>query len=104
MKQELSIHALVAKLIREEIKKLNLAVTISVTSERFAHGNAVKVTIWTPIDKADLQKVRDIAEKYEAGTTDAMTDGYDYYPNPENLPRVMFVTVKRVFAQYWEEE
>lgn len=102
MKKELSTHALVAKLIREEVKKLNLPVHITVTSERFANGNAVRITIWTPIDKEDYEKLKRIAEKYEAGATDPITDSYVYYYNPENLPRVMFVTVRSVFLQGWE--
>ncbi len=64
-----------AKNIRTELKKAFPGVKFSVTSDRFAGGDAIRVS-WTdgPTDDA----VTDITNKYKAGHFNGMEDIYEY--------------------------
>ena len=80
---------------------------MSVTSDNYAVGNAVRVNIGkrlpcregsfmldtgTP-EFAMRRKVRAITDKYTKGSFDGMTDSYDYSNRRDDLPQVKYVTI-----------
>lgn len=64
-----------AKNIRIELKRAFPSVRFSVKTDKFAGGDAVRVS-W--IDGATVAQVDEIVDKYKAGSFDGMTDCYDY--------------------------
>ena len=67
-----------AKNIRVELKRAFPSVKFSVKSDKFAGGDAVRVS-WTDGPTGD--QVDEIANKYRAGSFDGMTDCYNYAEN-----------------------
>ena len=89
MKQK-SEHAQAAAILRAELKKTYPRIKFKVTSQSYTGGNSLDVSwINGPTDDA----VQSIADKYQYGKFDSMTDCYNY--NSE----FSGVGVKYVFAQ-----
>ena len=61
--------------LRTELRKALPGHKFSVTAERFAGGNALRVS-WT--DGPSLSRVENIADKYQDGYFDGQTDCYNY--------------------------
>ncbi len=64
-----------AKNIRIELKAAFPAVKFSVRSESFSMGNAIRIH-WT--DGPTTKQVKEITDKYQAGSFDGMIDLYSY--------------------------
>lgn len=64
-----------AKNIRIELARAFPGVKFSVKSDRFSGGDAIRIN-WT--DGPQTVQVEEIANRYEAGSFDGMTDSYTY--------------------------
>jgi hypothetical protein len=87
-----------AKNIRTELKAAFPSVKFRVTSDKYAGGDAVRVSY---VDGPTSDAVEQIAEKYEAGKFDGMDDCYTY--DNANLwidafGSAKYVTVNREFS------
>lgn len=67
-----------AKNLRTQLRKAFPGVKFSVTTDRFAGGDSLRVS-WT--DGPAVDRISVIASQYKAGTFDGMTDSYDYQPD-----------------------
>ena len=83
----------VAKLIRKDLKAAFPGEKFSITSESFSMGNAVNVNCLS--ESTDTQEVRTLLDKYKDGDFNSMEDIHEYRSNPENLPRVKYVSVQK---------
>ena len=87
-----STHALTAKAIKQELKKLFPSTKFSVKSDSFAGGNSVDVS-W---DNGPRRKqVDEIISKYQYGHFNGMEDIYEISNRNENIPQVRFVHSSR---------
>lgn len=96
-----------AAAIRKELKALFPKEKMSVTSDNYAGGNAVRVAIGNRlptrecgfmVDKntpeyAMRRKVEAVTDKYTKGHFDGMTDSYDYSNRRDDIPQVKYITV-----------
>ena len=78
MKKEMSEQARGAKNIRKELKVAFPGIKFSVRSNSFAGGNSINIE-WT--EGPTREEVENIANKYEQGSFDGMTDCYNYKRN-----------------------
>ncbi len=92
----LTPHAACAKAIRTELKAAFPDVKFSVKSRGFSMGNSVTVRYpATGLHPHEIQRVKAIAERYQVGHFDGMTDSYDYSNRRDDLPQVKYVHVER---------
>lgn len=103
-------HALVAKLIREELKRKFPETKFRVKSSSFSMGNSVDI-YW--IDGVNDDAVRDVVMKYQGGHFNSMEDLYEYHEAPkvvtpdgkiEELPTVKYVSMHRDWSEKAENE
>jgi len=96
--------ALAAAAIRKELKALFPAEKISVRSDNFSMGDAVRVSIGERVQVVDAfgntrysnppeDAARDIVSKYQYGHFDGMTDYYEHSNGRSDIPQVKYVTV-----------
>jgi hypothetical protein len=91
MTKQLTAHAKAATMIRTGLKSAGLRV--SVRSESFAGGNAVRVTVFdAPTAAVELATL--YAKKFQYGEFDGTDDSYRCTNLDDALPQVMFVTVR----------
>ena len=88
----MSESAQAAKLIKQELKEKFPAIKFSVTSERFAGGDAVNVSYRNGVP---LKEVDDVIGKYQYGHFDGMTDMYEYSNNNDSIPQAKYVHASR---------
>jgi hypothetical protein len=94
-KKPASIHALAAKAIRADLKKAFPGVKFGVRSETFSMGDSATVS-WT--DGPAVETVKEIADKYQAGDFDGMTDSYNFRENAPDVS-VKFVSCDRSISE-----
>lgn len=95
-----------AAAIRKELKAAFPGEKMSVTSDNYAGGDAIRVSIGgrlpmtegLSVDKttpeyAMREKVRAIADKYQYGSFDGMTDLYSNTNKNDDLPQAKYVQV-----------
>lgn len=92
-KKELSPQAKTAKAIRKELKASFPQLKVSVTSEAFSMGDAVRVSILTEETIETVEKIRELVSKYQYGSFNGMTDSYDYTNCRDDIPQVKWVSV-----------
>jgi len=80
--------AITASAIRKELAQKFPDIKFRVISQDCAHGNSVLIC-WTGMPAEEA--VEKIANRYEQGYFDGVTDRYVTLTNPENLPQVKFV-------------
>lgn len=90
-------HAAAAKAIRDELKAAFPGEKFSVRSESFSMGNAVKVNYPGGLLPQDVERLEEIAYKYQEGRFDGMTDSYEYSNARDDLPQVKFVHVQKSY-------
>lgn len=78
--------------IRKELKLSFPQTKFKVTSQTFAGGNSVYVE-WTGLPEGE--EIYRQLSKYEYGTFDAMTDGYNYNNCRNDIPQVKYLIVSR---------
>lgn len=88
----MTIHAMCAKQIRQDLKKAFPEIKFSVRSESFAGGDAINITYENGIPEC---KIEEVVEKYIAGHYNSMEDIYEYKKNEDNIPRVKYLHVCR---------
>lgn len=93
MKQFKTEAAQVATLIKAELKAKFPKYAFSVKSSTFAGGDSVDVNYIATIGGPRLKEVETIADKYQAGHFDGMTDSYEY-TNKTQGPTVKWVHVQ----------
>jgi len=92
MARQLSSAALAAKAIRKELKEKFPGVKFSVRSSNFSMGNSVDIAYNTVLHgfdgdgKAPANEVWKVANKYQYGHFDGMTDSYEYSNCHDDLP------------------
>ena len=91
MAKQTTSHAKAAAMIRSGLKSTGLRV--SVRSESFAGGNAVRVTLFNA-PAAAVELANQYAKRFQYGNFDGMADSYQYTNRDASLPQVMFVTVR----------
>jgi len=67
-------------------------VKFSVRSRGYAGGNSIDVS-WTDGPMSGV--VNSIADKYQKGRSDAMTDSYEYNNLRDDIPQVRYVFTQR---------
>ena len=82
-------HAATAKAIRQELKALGIKA--SVTSKRFSMGNAVDINVKDAAPET-MEVLEKIARKYEYGTFNGMTDGYECDNKNDSIPQVKYTS------------
>ena len=87
-KRKLTYAAQVAKIIKSELKKLGLKV--SVRSAHFSGGDSVDVYL-EDVRPDLLEKIEERYSKYKMGNFDSMTDCYNYDNFNRNLPQVKYL-------------
>ena len=90
MTKQLTTHAKAAAMIRAGLKSAGLRV--SVRSESFSGGNAVRVTVFDA-PAAAVELAAQYAKKFQYGEFDGTDDSYRCTNIDDALPQVMFVTV-----------
>ena len=106
MTKTITPHAAAAKAIRKELKAKYPNEKMSVTSESFSMGNAVRVAIGKSLKYIDgfgvdknteeykmRQEVEAITNKYQYGKFDGMQDMYEMTNCRDDIPQVKYVTV-----------
>lgn len=99
MKKQLYGSALAAKNLKAELRGVFPGVKFSVVSERFSMGDAVRVCYEGGPDR---ERVQTIANKYQEGDFDGMTDSYVYDRDQgreafrKQNGSAMYVSVRRV--------
>lgn len=100
MARQLSSAALAAKAIRKELKEKFPGVKFSVRSSNFSMGNSVDIAYDTVLHgeqdgdgKAPASEVWKVANKYQYGHFDGMTDSYEYSNRHDDLPQAKYVHV-----------
>ena len=99
--RKLGTHALAAKAIRVELKKLFPTVKFSVTSQTYSMGDSVRID-WT--DGVTTDQVNVIVRKYQYGSFDGMTDSYNYTNNRNDIPQAKYVQCQRSYSDAAQEE
>lgn len=94
-------HAAAAQSIRKQLKALGIKA--SVTSERFAGGNAVRVAT-TDIFPAESAKILQLCRQHEYGTFDGMDDSYNYNNVDDSIPQVKYVNYSNRISQEMEQK
>lgn len=89
-----------AKAIRAELKAVYPGIKFRVVSDNFANGNSVDVS-W--IDGPSSEEVRKIADKYQYGHFDGMTDMYEYSNMREDIPQAKFVSCGSTMSEERKE-
>ena len=92
----LGTHALCAKEIRKDLKKVFPKIKFGVTSAVFSMGNSVDVR-WT--DGPTRDQVEGVIKKYQYGHFDGMTDYYEYSNSREDLPQAKYVMADRTLSE-----
>lgn len=82
--------AQVAKLIKEDLKKLG--VKCKVKSQNFAGGNSVDVYLHD-IKPGLFKQILERYKKYEYGQFDIATDAYEYNNLNKNIPQVKYLFI-----------
>ena len=85
-----SRHALAAAALRAEIKAAFPAVKFTCKSSRYSGGSSLRVEM-DDQPRATFKAIERIANKYQYGHFDGMTDCYEFSNKNENLPQVKFV-------------
>ena len=103
--RELSTAAQTAKAIRKELKLAFPNIKFSVSSKNYSGGNSVDVC-W--VNGPTYDSVKKIVEKYQYGTVDGMTDGYNYDCVRKDIPQVKYTysireITEEVFEKYFED-
>lgn len=88
--------AMVASLIRKELKEKFPNIKFNVRSENYTGGNSVNIEYTDEIPEAEIEKV---VEKYKDGYFDGMTDMYEYKETEDNHPRAKYVFVRRNMSE-----
>lgn len=91
----LSEHSAVAKIIRAELKKNNIACNVSAKS--YSGGSSVRVYISDQLP-ATVDKIKSFCSSYQEGHFNAMEDIYEYSNSNSDLPQVKFVFVEHSFS------
>lgn len=92
-----------AALIRKEIKAAFPSVKARVVSENYSMGSSVRVYIEDQ-PKEIYAAIERIADKYEYGTFDGMTDSYNYDKVNKDLPQAKYVFVKNEMSDAKRQE
>lgn len=90
-------HAAAAKALRAELKVAFPNDKFSVRSESFSMGNAVTVYYPNGFSTHEVKRVEAIAQKYQEGHFDGMTDSYEYSNCRDDIPQVKFVHVQKSY-------
>jgi len=113
---ELSTLIVASKNIRIELKKVFPKTKFSVTTDRFAGGDAIRIR-WN--DGPTTEQVEAISNKYEAGSFDGSQDLYEYKDsawieafgdakyittNRDHSPELITATIEEVAAQFHDGE
>jgi hypothetical protein len=85
-----------AAMIRRELKLHYPHTTFRVTSKGYSMGDHVSIH-WA--DGPSDAQVEHLANKYEEGSFDGMTDCYNYRPNADNIPRSKYVFTTREMTE-----
>jgi len=95
MTGQLSTHAAAAKALRQELKQLFPDVRFSLRSKRFAGGTSLTVSFSDWLSPTQIGQLKAIADKYQYGSFDGMTDSYSYTNSRDDLPQVKYVHIER---------
>lgn len=81
-----------AKLVRKAIKTAYPAHKISVRSDSYSMGAAIRITVPKDSDltDSDIENIRDIVKPFEGATFDGMTDMKSYHDTMFEGQRVHF--------------
>ena len=85
-----------AAAIRKELKTAFPKVIFSVTSDTFSMGDAVRINY---TDGPKVEEINNIADKYQYGTFDGMTDCYDNDNCRDDIPQAKYVQVSRTMSE-----
>ena len=92
MTKQLSNHAAAAKAIRTELRKHGYK--CSVTSDSYAGGSSVDVTITADLSPERRKAITAFCEQFQMGNFNGMTDSYEYSNVKSDLPQVSYVFVR----------
>ncbi len=84
--------ATAAKALRNELKSTFPGLKFTVKSSNFAGGDAIDASV-TNQPPSRFRAIEAIANKYQYGSFDGMTDSYNYDNKVEGLPQVKYVMV-----------
>ena len=87
-----STQAQTAKAIRKELKEKYPNFKFTVRSESASMMTAVNIH-W--VDGPTIKQVDEIADKYQYGHFDGMTDCYEYSNRRKDLPQVKYISTSR---------
>lgn len=90
MTKQLSRQAQVAKIMKQECRKLGIK--CRAVSESFSMGNSVTVTVYDQPPEI-MKKLKEIAAPYESGHFDGMTDMYEYSNSRDDIPQTKYLHV-----------
>jgi hypothetical protein len=85
--------ALCSAAVRKELKEKFPKVKVRVTSSNFSMGDSVTVYVIGQ-ERDVVDRIRDVADKYQEGHFDGMTDMYEYSNRIEGLPQAKYVFVE----------
>ena len=80
-------------LLRQDIKRLCPALPFRVRTHNYSGGSSIRISCDQNTPPEEIETVRNIASKYEAGHFDSMTDCYEF-TNRNGLPHARCVFVE----------
>ena len=101
MAKQLSAHAACAKSIRAGLKKLNIK-PVSVTSQSYAGGNSVYVTV-EDLNPVQYKLANDLVASHQMGST-RIDDSYDYSNRNDKIAQVKFAFLRLSFSDAMYEK
>ena len=90
-------HAIVAKTIKADLKKLGITATVS--SKSYSGGNSVRVEV-NNLHPQDFETIKKMFSKYEYGHFDGMDDCYYYSNVIKNMPQTKYLFIEN----HWTDD
>jgi hypothetical protein len=84
-----------AKLVRADLKAILPNIKFKVQSDSFSMGDSIDIYFDTELNEEQRRWIDNIAQKYQYGSFDGMTDSYNY-SNRQDFPQSKFVMVNKV--------
>ena len=90
-------HAIAAKRIKEELKRLGIKSTVS--SKSYSGGNSVRVEV-NNLHPKDFETIKTMFAKYEYGHFDGMDDSYKFSNVIKDFPQTKYLFINN----HWSDE